>query len=245
MTGISISIWRNSIFDNDTISSSAKLVGLALANYYIPNRLTYPSLPTIETITRLSRNTVISSIKQLSDNNLIKVSKVRLSNKSFTSNVYTFIGATIEQVNEPVNEQAIERAIDGATIAPEIDNKRNREEDSITHYDDSLKVNPASVVKSKLKFTIPTLDEINKYISEKNLKVDGCQFFEYFTAGEWTDSNGKKVKSWKQKLITWDKYSTDNKKEEPARREKTEAPPVQSPFDEPYNDPYPVLLTRL
>jgi len=53
----------------------------------------------------------------------------------------------------------------------------------------------------------PTLEEINKYIQEKQLKVDGKQFYEYFTEGNWIDSKGNKVKNWKQKLLTWNKYS--------------------------------------
>ena len=52
----------------------------------------------------------------------------------------------------------------------------------------------------------PTLSEIEDYISEKSLKVDGKQFYDYFTEGNWIDSKGNKVKNWKQKLLTWDKY---------------------------------------
>ena len=49
----------------------------------------------------------------------------------------------------------------------------------------------------------PTIEEIRSYISEKNLNVDAEKFFDYFDAGEWLDSKGKPVRSWKQKLITW------------------------------------------
>lgn len=54
----------------------------------------------------------------------------------------------------------------------------------------------------------PTLSDIEDYISEKSLKVDGKQFYDYFTEGNWIDSKGNKVKNWKQKLLTWDKYGT-------------------------------------
>lgn len=49
----------------------------------------------------------------------------------------------------------------------------------------------------------PTLEEIEEYISDKNLNVDAKKFFDYFDAGEWLDSKGKPVRNWKQKLITW------------------------------------------
>lgn len=52
----------------------------------------------------------------------------------------------------------------------------------------------------------PTLDEINNYIKEKSLNVKGEDFYNYFTEGKWIDSKGNKVKNWKQKFLTWDKY---------------------------------------
>lgn len=56
----------------------------------------------------------------------------------------------------------------------------------------------------------PTLQEIEKYIDEKKLKVNGKQFYDYFTEGNWTDSKGNKVKNWKQKLLTWNKFNSNN-----------------------------------
>ena len=54
----------------------------------------------------------------------------------------------------------------------------------------------------------PTLEEVQAYIKEKGLNVDGKVFYEYFTTpnekGEtWKDSRGNPVRNWKQKLITW------------------------------------------
>ena len=56
----------------------------------------------------------------------------------------------------------------------------------------------------KKRFVPPKLDDINAYIAEKGLIVNGKVFLDYFTAGNWKDSEGKPVKNWKQKLITWD-----------------------------------------
>lgn len=56
----------------------------------------------------------------------------------------------------------------------------------------------------KKSFVPPKLDDINAYIAEKGLIVNGQVFLDYFTAGNWKDSEGKPVKNWKQKLITWD-----------------------------------------
>lgn len=63
--------------------------------------------------------------------------------------------------------------------------------------------------KSKRKtFTPPTLQEIKNYVKEKNLKVEAEQFYNYFTEGNWIDSKGNHVKSWKQKILTWNGYTT-------------------------------------
>ena len=49
----------------------------------------------------------------------------------------------------------------------------------------------------------PTIEQIKDYIAEKNLNVDAQRFYDFFDAGEWIDSKGEPVRSWKQKLITW------------------------------------------
>ena len=62
----------------------------------------------------------------------------------------------------------------------------------------------------KKEFVAPTLEEIQNYISEKNLKVDAQDFYDYFTAGNWIDANGNQVRNWKQKLQTWNSYRKNN-----------------------------------
>ena len=53
-------------------------------------------------------------------------------------------------------------------------------------------------------FTPPTLEEVQAYCRERGNNVDPKKFFDYFTASEWVDSNGKPVQNWKQKVITWE-----------------------------------------
>lgn len=70
------------------------------------------------------------------------------------------------------------------------------------------------ITESKRKtFTPPTLEEIKKYIKEKQLSVDANRFYTYFTEGNWIDSKGNKVKNWKQKLITWSSHSSSEQKQ--------------------------------
>ena len=57
-------------------------------------------------------------------------------------------------------------------------------------------------------FTPPTLEEVKEYIAERGCAavVDAKKFFDYFEAGRWNDSEGKPVRNWKQKLITWETH---------------------------------------
>lgn len=57
-------------------------------------------------------------------------------------------------------------------------------------------------------FTPPTLEDVKAYIAERGCAavVDAKKFFDYFEAGHWHDSEGKPVRNWKQKLITWETH---------------------------------------
>lgn len=54
----------------------------------------------------------------------------------------------------------------------------------------------------------PSIEDIEAYIEEKNLDVNGKTFFDFFDASDWIDSKGNPVRNWKQKLITWSNNDT-------------------------------------
>lgn len=60
-------------------------------------------------------------------------------------------------------------------------------------------------------FTPPTLEEIQAYCIERKNNVDAKKFYDYFSTSDWYDSKGNKVKSWKQKIITWENNGFNNK----------------------------------
>lgn len=64
--------------------------------------------------------------------------------------------------------------------------------------------------QKRKRFTPPTLEEIETYCRERQNGVDPKKFYDYFTASDWVDSRGQKVRSWKQKIITWEGHA--NKK---------------------------------
>ena len=75
--------------------------------------------------------------------------------------------------------------------------------------------------KPKKEFIPPTLQEIEKYVKEKQFNIDAKFFYNYYTEGNWIDGKGNEVKNWKQKIITWDKNQKNKNKQEvllPERR---------------------------
>jgi len=90
------------------------------------------------------------------------------------------------------------------------DNNTSINNTSINIKENSNIIN--NITKRKVKFTPPTLEEVEAYIKEKDLIVDAKQFIDYFEEGNWTDSKGNKVKSWKQKLLTWNKFRTQGRR---------------------------------
>lgn len=87
-------------------------------------------------------------------------------------------------------------------------NDNDNEESYHDSYNDSLKVVKPTV------FIKPTIDEIKAYCTERCNDVDPIKFFDYFTAGDWKDSEGKPVKNWKQKIITWEKHTKTQQKQQ-------------------------------
>ena len=85
------------------------------------------------------------------------------------------------------------------TFVPPLPEKSTPDDSGMLYIEELIAATPP-----KKRFVPPKLDDINDYIAEKGLIVNGQVFLDYFTAGDWKDSEGKPVKNWKQKLITWD-----------------------------------------
>lgn len=60
----------------------------------------------------------------------------------------------------------------------------------------------------------PTLEEVKAYAQTRN-RVDLAEkFWDYFNATGWIDSNGKKVKNWKAKFLTWESHTEKPKEQQ-------------------------------
>lgn len=66
---------------------------------------------------------------------------------------------------------------------------------------------PSSPSKAKKRFTPPSLDEVKAYATTRGRTDLTKSFFDYYDAGDWKDKDGKPVKNWKQKFISWENRS--------------------------------------
>lgn len=95
------------------------------------------------------------------------------------------------------------------TKAKKADN--DNENDNVNDND-----NENDIKKSRKRsvFVPPTLEEVANYCKEKKLSVNPKEFYDYFTEGSWKDSEGKPVKNWKQKLLTWNNHQKKQTKQQ-------------------------------
>lgn len=60
--------------------------------------------------------------------------------------------------------------------------------------------------KSKV-FVPPTVEEVAEYCTSRQNGINPQHFIDYYDTANWCDSKGNKVKSWKQRIISWERSS--------------------------------------
>lgn len=102
---------------------------------------------------------------------------------------------------EANNEQTISKseANNKQTIS-KVEGNVNVDVDKDLNVDNNEKCLMKNVNK---RFTPPTLQQVKDYCIEKGYLLDCQKFIDYYTASNWKDKEGKQVKNWKQKVITW------------------------------------------
>ena len=115
-----------------------------------------------------------------------------------------------------------------------VDNKRITNEQQTINNNRIKEIKEINIKESiskdipKKSFKKPLLEEIQKYCQSRNNDVDAEKFYDYYEANDWIDNNGKKVKNWKQKIITWEGRKKEKEQlpdwfdNEPKERKRTE-----------------------
>ena len=90
-----------------------------------------------------------------------------------------------------------------------IDTSEVSESTHVQHKNNIITKTSRAKVK---KFKPPTLEEVEEYAKERGRLDLVKPFYDFFTAGDWIDSNGKAVRVWKQKFVSWERNPPNESK---------------------------------
>lgn len=76
--------------------------------------------------------------------------------------------------------------------------------DKILDNRDIKEIISKDITKKGKQIKVPTYDEVLDYAKERGREDLAQKFYDYYSAMEWTDKDGKKVLRWKGKFITWE-----------------------------------------
>ena len=213
---------KSDFFDDETIKFIEEQEnGIKYSNFYL--KLCLKSLKTDGKLIRLVGETLIPyDVNSLSKLTLVDIDTVRCAmdlfqkiglvkimetGEIYLSQIYELIGKETDKAQIMRRKRAENKALqaDGNNVTKMLPK-------CYTEIEIEKEIEKEIGKKKQKAFAPPTLKDVEKYVSEKNLKVDAKQFYDYFSEGNWIDSKGNKVKNWKQKLLTWNKYSKDENK---------------------------------
>lgn len=67
----------------------------------------------------------------------------------------------------------------------------------------------------KINKKTPTKEQVEEYAKSRNRLDLVDKFWNFFSATDWVDSNGKEVKNWKAKFLTWESHTEKPKESRP------------------------------
>lgn len=142
-----------------------------------------------------SRGKVERFLKDLENDNQIEPQK---------NNVITLISICNYddyQNTEPQTEPQTSRR--QTTDEPQTDrNKNDKKEKNVNNDNNRDKAETAK------RFTPPSIDEVQSYISEKGYSVDAESFVAFYTSKNWFVGKNK-MKDWHAAVVTWEKRNKD------------------------------------
>lgn len=77
-----------------------------------------------------------------------------------------------------------------------------------------LKDNNKKTITTSNSRKLPTKEEVEAYAKTRNRTDLASKFYDYFTATDWYDKNGNKVKNWKAKFVTWEAHTPKPKEQQ-------------------------------
>ena len=189
---------------------SLKAKGLLSQMLSLPKDWDY-SIAGLVKLNKDNETSVVSALKELKKFGYLKVVKL-LPNETETGRIeYIYDIYENPQKQDPeilgVEIQGVEK------LGLEILGLENQGQ-----LNTNNKITKDKILNNKItnnKFIPPTLEEVQEYCKQRNNSVDPKKFYDYYSTGKWKDKEGKPVKNWKQKVITWEGRNTKKQEELP------------------------------
>lgn len=205
----------NTVFFDYSLSYKAK--GLLCQMLSLPDGWSF----SIEGLTRFSTDgkaSVMSALNELKDAGYFYRVQLREGNR-ISGVEYVISETKSADFQDAENQHAEKQNAENQTLLNTNILNTNKSNTKDIHIDHATEKPKKGNLHSNPSLR-PTLEEVEAYAREKSLNIDTKFFYDFFTEGEWVDSEGKPVQSWKQKLITWSKQNDirrSNKKREGIR----------------------------
>ena len=202
----------------------------------------FPTQMAMDAIGIKKHQTYIKYFYDLVDWGFFKL--VQRAKNQYSSNIITLVSAV------PKKGKALDKAIikhmakQTESIGQSTGQSIGQSKGSILKQDNKetiKQLNKEEEEKPKAKkFVPPTQSEVISYFLEKGYTQEAaCKAFDYYDVADWTDSRGRKIKNWKQKMIAvW--FKEENKAgyrnpNQPPKRVTPDPPPfvscIKSPED--------------
>lgn len=159
------------------------------------------SLSRLEHETGLSQKKIRNALKKLEKTGELGTHKGRAYTVITICNYANYQEDTAERGTPKGTRGAHEGHTRGTQRATNKNDKNDKNENNIDG------VAPPSPPKAKKRFIPPSLDEVKAYATTRGRTDLVKSFFDYYDAGYWKDKDGKAVKNWKQKFISWENRS--------------------------------------
>ena len=180
------------ILFNKDISNNAKVLFGVISSLTNMNNKCFPSDNYFAEILNTSKPSIQRWLKELEINKII--TRTLIYKKGTKSIEKRYIHIQIH----------LQSNTDNPLIKNDRDNINLTDNSINTTYSNKPK---KKTNKRKTKFVPPSLEEVIEYATQEDRLDLAEKFYKFFNAGNWVDSKGNAVKSWKQKFQTWMSYN--------------------------------------
>lgn len=189
--------WRSRVFECD-LTPTAKLIALALSEFYRPNKPCFPSLATLQEFTSFgSLNTIRNGLKELEEAKIIRIEQIKRNRRGGKPcNCYVFL----DQLS--LGDISNERSDDSSHERSDDSSLGDNEVTEITEVTEVVlpPVVPQGGHDSKNNKSIPESEDeaVAYFVSRKSDEEQALKFLDYWNKRRWHG-----VKDWKGRARTW------------------------------------------